>query len=77
MNYEIILIVSASLFVVGQIVYQLVVARVKREMKETRRKLMSRKVTVIRNYQPDPFRNELDIDLGVKKVDKVRFGDEA
>ena len=74
-GYYVILIVSASLFVIGQIVYQIVVTKVKREMRETRRRLM-RPIKIVRRYQADPFRPELDIDLGVKKVDKLRFGDE-
>lgn len=71
-TYEIIVCTSIILALLVEIVYVWAVTRIKKSMKPVKRR---RKVIYIKPVKMD--RSELDFDLGVKKVDKLRFGDEA
>lgn len=72
MKIEIVVWVSILLALLTEIVYVWVVCKVKKTMKPIRRS--RRIIYVVRTRRERP---DLDFDLGVKKVDKLRFGDEA
>lgn len=67
---EIIVCVAIALALLTEVVYVWAITRVKKSMRYIRR----RHIIYIKPVKTD--RPELDFDLGVKKVDKLRFGDE-
>lgn len=67
---EIIVCVAIALALLTEVVYVWAITRVKKSMKP----IKHRRIVYVKPVKMD--RPELDFDLGVKKVDKLRFGDE-
>lgn len=67
---EIIVCAGIALTLLTEVVYVWSITRIKKSMTPIKR----RRIIYIKPVKMD--RPELDFDLGVKKVDKLRFGDE-